>query len=270
MVLIRNPISLTKRVGFYGLFGRKQSMKSSWKNWAIKIATAVVVLALAIFVILILKFNWVAIAALSTTAAVIWAVFHQGILAWLDRPRLEISLFESESPYLRQVTGRDPKTGKPVCVIYPLSIQLKNTGKTLAKNTQPLVTGMGCIIDAKWQTQDNWISAPIHWGLDVPSEVGAEKPTEERDLVPHRPYVFNFGTMRTDYPDLFILNTIIMPGNQKRDYPPGEFCFELTVFAEGADPVKKYFHIEWDGGCTDKFDEVKEKIRIYLKDHPPW
>ncbi len=106
--------------------------------------------------------------------------------------------------------------------------------------------------------------------MDIAAEVGAGQPTEERDLTPHRPYFFNFGIIRTDLPLSFLLNPITMPGDQDIDYSPGEFCFELTVFAERAEPARKYFHIQWDGGCTDNFEEVKTRIRIFARDDPPW
>jgi len=61
-----------------------------------------------------------------------------------------------------------------------------------------------------------------------------------------------------------------MPGGQLPQYLAGEYCFEVTAFAEGADPTKKYVHIQWDGQCTEDFEEVKSKIRVYLNDRPPW
>ena len=233
------------------------------------ILTAIFVgLVLLVSVIYIDQSLWPAIAAIGTIGAVVWAIYSQGILARLNRPILELSPFELESPHLRQVPFYDP-TGKQIDSGYALSIQLKNTGKAIAKNAQRLITNMGRFKHGKWQIQRPWIAAPIRWALDIPAEVGADEPTEEKDLVPHRPYVFNLGILRTNYPDSFVLKTILMPGNQDVKYGPGEFCFELKVFAEGAKPARKYVHIKWDGGCTDDFDDVKKKIKVSLKDHSP-
>jgi hypothetical protein len=214
--------------------------------------------------------NWSALAAIGTISAVIWAIYHQGILAWINRPTLEIvGPYELEPPHLRRVPITDQK-GSEVDISYQLSIQIENTGKAIAKSAQPLVSGMGRLVDEKWEVQANWIAAPIRWALDIAADIGGDLPTEERDLIPHRPYVFNFGSLRADSPSLFLLNTIAMPGNQDRVYKPGEFCFECKVFAEGADPVKKYFHIKWHGGFSREHEDVREIIQVHLEDRPPW
>jgi len=225
--------------------------------------------------------NWRALAAVGTIAAVFWAVYHQGILTWIDRPILKIvEPYEPEPPYLRKVplrfkenrivAGRVVEVEVARVTSYQLSIRIKNIGKTIAKNTSLLVSKMGQFKNGKWDIQPNWIPAPIRWALDVPADVGGAIPTEERNLIPERPYAINLGALRMDYPNSFVLNAIIMPGNQDRMYEPGVFCFECTAFAEGADSATKYVRIEWDGGCSEDFDEVKKRIKVYLEDRAPW
>ena len=70
-------------------------------------------------------------------------------------------------------------------------------------------------------------------------------------------------------PNLFILRTIVMPAGQKKEYDPGEYCFELTLSAEKAKIVKKYIHIQWEGGCTEEYRTVRENIRVYMLSRPP-
>jgi len=245
-------------------------VKSSLTPLASKLAGVLIVLGLVMCVIYVDQSYWPAIAAIGTVGVVIWAIFSETILRRQRRPILKISTFELEPPHLRQVPLRHVRGELADISGYPLSIQLVNTGETLAKSAQPLVTGVGRFEDGKWQTHDNWIPAPIRWALDIPAELGAGEPTQEKDLIPHRPYVFNLGILRTDRPDLFFLNPITMPGNQAVDYSPGEFCFELKVFAEGTEPATKYVHIQWKGGCTVNFNKVKKRIRICLLDNPPW
>lgn len=212
--------------------------------------------------------NWIALAAIGTVLASTWAIFRQGILAWLNKPILNIvGFFEPEPPHLRKVPFY--LNGKPLDITYQLSIEIKNTGQATAKNAALHVSEMRRVEDGKWNIQNNWIAAPIKWALDIAADIGRELPTEERNLVSRRPYISNFGMLRTSKPDLFILRTIIMPAGQKEEYEPGEYCFQLTLSAEGAKPVKKYFHIRWRGGCTEDLKEVKEKIRIYMPRRPP-
>jgi len=237
---------------------------------ALVLGIVLILIALLGFYLFRRLIDWTALAAIGTILAVIWAVFAQGILAWINRPILKIvGPYELDFPHLRRVPLRDQQ-GSQVAISYKISIQLKNTGGKIAKNAQPLISGMGRFMAGKWEPQHNWIAAPIRWDLDLPADIGRATPTEERDLVPHRTYPFSLGAVRTDVADLFILNTTLMPGNQDREYQPGEFCFKCAVHAEGAAPIEKFFHIVWDGGCTADFEEVKKRIKVYLKDHAPW
>jgi hypothetical protein len=249
-------------------------------NW-----TAVAILFAAIILVIGAHFVnqsiWFALTAVGTISAVIWAVYHQGILAWINRPMLEIvGPYEPIPPHIRRVPLRHTRKvliEKETVEVetlgsmsYQLSIQIKNKGKTIARSASVLVSGMGWIEDGKWKRRDDWIAAPIRWALDVPADIGGEIPTEEKDLVPERPYVSNLAALRTDKPESFLLNTIVMPGNQRSDYGPGEYCFKVELFAEGADRAEKYFHIKWTGDCTWDYQEVKKKLVVNLLDSPIW
>ena len=76
---------------------------------------------------------WIVLTAIGTIIAVIWAIFHQGILTHLRRPILEIMSFKQEPPYFRQADEYDRKTRKKMGVGYYINIPLKNRGKTIAK-----------------------------------------------------------------------------------------------------------------------------------------
>lgn len=240
------------------------------KLYSIPLAVIIAAIIIVLGAYLVGESIWNALTAIGTIGAVVLALYLQLFRTRRQRPILEIGLFEPSPPHLRQTPGTNIKTGKVIGTLYPLSIRLENTGRTLAKNAQPLITAMGYTEDGAWKTHPNWIAAPLRWGLDEYAILATGRPTEEKDLVPHRPYFFNLGLLGTDDPRSFRLNPINMPGGQQTLYDPGEFCFELTVFAEAAEPAKKYFNIQWDGECTDNFEEVKKKIRIHLRDRPPW
>ena len=213
--------------------------------------------------------HWTELAAIGTILAVIWAVYAQVILAWMIRPILKIvGPYEPEPPYFRAVPLR--LSGKLVAIKYKLTLQLKNTGGKIANKAQPHISGMARFEAGEWKPQNNWIAAAIRWDLDVPAEIGGELPTEEKNLVPHRPYPFTLGAFRTDAPDIFILNTTLMPGNQLREYPPGKFCFKCEITAEGTKPIEEYYCIEWKAGCTADPERFKAITKVYWQDHPPW
>ena len=245
-------------------------MNLSWTPLAIALAAANLVLALAVIVILIIQANWVGLAAIATLGAVIWAVYHQGILLWLERPRLQIMPFELEPPLFRKASEFHPTTSQRVGSGFYVNVELRNTGETLAKSCQPVVTAMGKFDAGKWQKQENWIPLSLEWILDELSRQAAGKPTEERDLIPHKPYHFNLGCVSTTDPHAFRLLVTINPSAQQTRFLRGQYCFEIKVFAEKVKPCTKYFHVKWVGECTDNLEEVKTKIRVFTENDPPW
>jgi hypothetical protein len=214
------------------------------------------------------------LAAVGTVGAVVFAIHRDWYLTWRRRPILKIrGPYEQTYPYLRRVPLQPREVlmeGERSTISYQLSVRIENTGKVPAQNTSVLISSMGEKRDGMWRIQENWIATPVRWALDVPADIGVGIPAEERNLIPRRPYVFNFGALRADVPDYFLLNTIVMPGNQRNQYERGEYCFEVKAFAEGADVIQKYFHVIWKGKSTWDFEDVKRGIEIYLKDVPPW
>lgn len=245
-------------------------MNASWTPLFIALAAANLVLALAAVVILIIQANWVGLAAIATLGAVIWAVYHQGILTWLERPLLQIMPFELEPPLFQKTSEFHPTTSQRVGSGFYVNVELRNTGETIAKSCQPVVTAMGKFDANKWQKQENWIPLNLVWDLDELSQQVDGKPTEERDLVPHKPYYFNLGCVSTTDPHAFRLLVTFALSAQQTRFLRGQYCFEITVFAERAKPSTKYFHVKWAGECTDSFEEVKTKIRIFSEEHSPW
>ena len=240
-------------------------MKSLWTPLAIIIGAVVLVIGAKC----IGQSIWVVLTAMGTIGVVLWAIFRDSILEFWRRPILQILPSEWEPPYFRPAPLVD-SDNKRVGTSYAITIELENRGETLAKNCQPLLTGAGSKDKGKWQKEDNWLPLSLLWALDEASMQASGKPTEERDLVPHRPYSFNLGAVRTTDPDNLSISVIIYPTGQRTAFPPGEYCFEIKVFAATVKPICKYFYVQWDGKCSENHEEVKKKLRVFAKDVPPW
>lgn len=225
---------------------------------------------------------WSALTAIGTVGAVIWAIFHQGISERLRKPKLIINPYEEDPPYLRPVpTGT---TENPV-TSYILTFKLLNAGEAIAEKAQPLLTRVWSFEKGKWKPQEGWVPVPLRWvfdeiaqqatDLEIPTDKGPAKyksfgkPTEEKDLVQHRPYLFSLGELSTRHPETFELLGLIFSRSQRNSYDAGEYCFEITVFSQRVDPKKKYVRLTWSGGCTGDFEELKKKVRIQLSDIAP-
>lgn len=205
--------------------------------------------------------NWTAVAAVGTLAAVAWAVWHQEFSQYLIRPILNMSFFQTTSPHLVKQVGAsfEKRNSKIVTEEYYglfVTIELTNSGKTVAKDTQPLLTNVWSkdVKTKKWIERENWIAIPLKWVLPLRSF--------ERDLVPNRPYLFTLGSFSERRDGKLLLTYNISPKGQEETVNPGEHCFEVTVYALGTEPIKNYFYITFEdfSGIT----ELK-KTENYIK-----
>jgi hypothetical protein len=219
---------------------------------------------------------WIALSAIGTFSAVVVALHRDFILRWWGRPILEIGPYEmvppyfQEAPQLRKVEVDGLERGTLIGIGLYVNILLMNVGQTLAKNCQPLVTAVGRINDGKWQEVKNWTPLGLEWVLDETAQQATGKPTEERDLIPRKPYFFNLGCASTRHEMHFKLLVTTVPTAQNTMFPPGQYCFEIVVYGERVKPVTKYFHVEWDGMPIKSSGELAQKIRVFAADHPPW
>jgi len=222
----------------------------------------------AVIIVIGAAFNgnlWAALTALGTLGAVGVALYLGIYREHLKRPILEIDFYEKRPPHLRQIPQHVVGNSKPES-LYPISIRIKNVGKTIAKNAQVVINGIWSFENGKWITHPNWIAVPVKWALDEMNP----HPSEAKDLVPYRPYVFNLGVIRTFEPNILELKILISPLNQSIRYEPGNYCFEAMVCAEGIEgPIKKYFYIKWNGGCSIILVEAENSIQVEMKDNPP-
>ena len=156
-------------------------------------------------------FNWTAIAALASALVLVWAVFQQSILRWFDRPILEIPDYEHEPPFFRQAPQVHIISGKEVAKGYYVNLLLINQGKSVANNVQPHLSAIWEFKNGEWRKERNWISVGLRWVFDEQNE----KPTEDKYLVPQRPYRFNLLNLSTSRPDFLELLTIFRTTGQR-------------------------------------------------------
>jgi hypothetical protein len=134
-----------------------------------------------------------------------------------------------------------------------------------------MVTGFAILSADGWKRDTNWIPVPLTWALDeIHSTAGT--PTEDRELVPERPYWFNLGFSGTGHPDLFKILTLVAPTGQVNEFASGVFCFEVQAFSENADPDIRWYRVRWNGGFTGEENEIQlaAKLQIEESKEAPW
>lgn len=220
-----------------------------------------------------------AFAATGTMSAVIWALYHQEIKQFLDRPKLQIDAIKLETPYFR------PEKNSEFDIDYYIYIPLINNGRRSARNCTPIVSSIfKKNPDNKWEEVKNWIPLPLLWAADerewegVIIEGDGQKSNKkfggvERNLVPNRPYFFHLGKFDVgeDLDQLchFELTTFPRLPGQINIYPEGYFCFKVKIIAEEIDPLIKYFYLQWRWDCKPPMTTEPERIIWKIEDNPP-
>lgn len=208
------------------------------------------------------KINWTAVAAVGTLLVVVWATYHQGIREWINRPILEYSWFEANNSHLvRQIGVSFEKIRPKEYDGLFITVQLINTGKKTARDTQPILTKVAKKgKDGNWKLKDNWIPIPLQWVLG--------RGALQRDLVPKRPYLFNLGSFSAAREGKLLITYAMIPKAQPETFEPGEYCFEISTFAVGAETHKKYFYVEFqDFKALPDLSAIK---KVEMEDQPPW
>jgi hypothetical protein len=212
---------------------------------------------------------WISLAAVGTSLAVVVAIFRDTFWRWYRRPILKISPVEATHPHLIRIPEVNRDTGTKSKGYY-VTLSLTNIGKSMAKSGQLLITKKGQHIDNQWRLQKNWLPVQVQWILDEWAMIAGKKPTEERNLIPERPYQFHALGISSNEPDKFWLKTLLMPRHQPDSYPAGTYCFEIAAFAEDAKTVRQYVHVEWEKEEPDHRKEIPDRLKVLLMDDAPW
>jgi hypothetical protein len=200
---------------------------------------------------------WEALTAFGTIGAVIVALFYPIFHEWRVSPSIEISPPDYATGYLRSAQEYGG-----VMPFFFIDLKLKNTGKSMAKSSQPFISAVGEEVQGKWQKLPNWVPTPVYWVLDDWEEKAGGKPTAERDLIPLRPYYFTIGYLTPKYPDTLGLSRTIIATGQSEAFKPGKYCFEVTAYALDAEPITKYFLITWKGQCPAHLRDLPASIEV--------
>jgi hypothetical protein len=184
--------------------------------------------------------------AAATTAAVIWAVFSQGIFAWFRRPQLD---FEAITK------------GPQDCVAVPLTIgtatvhlrfRIKNTGWSLpAHNVQVYAEQLEVEQAGMWDVVDTFPSMNLTWAdLDIGILEWIPSGESRRCNLGHivDPIERNRRPQDLDserHPSLlgpnvsFTFATIRRPNHKGYIVGPGTYRLSVSVSAENALPVRR-------------------------------
>jgi len=238
--------------------------------YAIVIAALIIAVGLLISVRLSPKEIWAALAAIGTICVVCYAVYREEYLIIRRRPVLNISFFESTPPHIIEIPEVNQETEEKSKGYY-VTLKITNIGKSIAGKTQIMITAKGqYFYEDGWKTQDDWIPVSIRWILDEWTQRVEGKPTEERDLIPERPYFLHILGISSHISSAFRIYPIIIPRHQSDKYVPGIYCFEITAFALGIRTVKKYIYVEWKDSDIETSMTIPERLIVNIKDSPPW
>ena len=106
----------------------------------------------------------------------------------VQRPKLEFA-----SHLVRRTTEVDNTRGVELGPAWYVNGIVQNTGGSMARTVQLVLTAAAQRQpDSRWRPHDDWIPLGLRWSLD---EINAVRgtPTEDRYLVPNRPYMFDLG-----------------------------------------------------------------------------
>jgi hypothetical protein len=196
------------------------------------------------------------------------------------RPRLQLGPFKREPPFFREsplmsekLTAGGQMRWIRIGTGYYVNIQLTNAGPGVVRECQPMVTACGKRSESGgWTRTVNWVPIGLQWVLDEAATQATGAPTEERDLIPQRPYLVNLGTVGTTDPNCFHLLLVIKSFGQESHFQPGEHCFEVTVYSENADPVRRWYRVLLRGALSPHptMEEALQKLQIEQLDRAPW
>lgn len=208
---------------------------------------------------------WRALAAIGTISAVVVALFYPSLSEWYQRPILEMHSPKYSNEYIRW--GQQVGGGNFFCYV---DIEVQNKGKTVADKCQPFLTAVAEKKQDQWQIEPNWVPIGLKWILGHSYMGSNRRATEEKNLVPNRPYIFSLGSVREGRDTTFALAYYLCPTGQRDKFIPGEYCFEITVFAANTKMVKKYYYISWRGGFSSDAKDFKKHLVIDVSNQSPF
>jgi hypothetical protein len=177
------------------------------------------------------------------------------------KPKLELP-----SMCVRRTTEIDNLRRAELGPAWYVNCTVRNIGGSIANHVQPILTASGeRLPDRRWRLFPDWIPLGLRWCLD---EINAVQgvPTQDRYLVPNRPYMFDLGRLSTYLPEAkFDLCTLVKPMAQANDFGEGQYCFEVTVYSENATPTSAWYLVD-----VDRDPRASNPLRVEQLKTAPW
>jgi len=177
------------------------------------------------------------------------------------RPRLELC-----SMCVRKTTEVDNRRSVELGPAWYINCTVKNVGGSMANHVQPILTAAGEELpDGRWREFSDWIPLGLRWCLDELNVVQGV-PTQDRYLVPNRPYMFDLGKLSTYLAEArFDLLTLVKPMAQANDFGSGVYCFEVTAYSENAAPSRDWYRVE-----VDRDPHASSPLKVAQLGAAPW
>lgn len=167
---------------------------------------------------------------------------------------------------LRSTTEFNNVTRTTLGQAWYINSTITNVGGGIANHVQPVLTNAAeRLPDKRWRRFPDWMALGLRWCLDEINGVQGT-PTQDRHLVPHRPYEFDLGKLSTYLPSAkFQLCSLILPAAQPNEFGAGEYCFEITAYSANASPVSAWYLV-----TVDRDIHAPNPLRVEQLKSAPW
>jgi len=173
---------------------------------------------------------------IAALVALVTVLYFEILKPLLKRPKLEIYYDNNDSRCRRLSPSKPPEMSS-----YFIRLKIVNTGDEPAERCLGrLVT----IADKNRVPRTDWDISSIAWpGQQIPEPIY---------LSPKGDYSFLDVAQVVEGESTFGLRVDSTPHAIKLNYEPGEYYFQIVVYAQKAAPVEQWFWVNWNGEF-DKF-----------------
>jgi hypothetical protein len=157
-----------------------------------------------------------------------------------ERPKLEI-YYDNADPRCRRFSPAPAGSQSS----YFIRLRVANNGNAPA---QGCIGRLVAIANENLTLRDDWDISGLTWSMQsMPQPIY---------LSPKGDYFFLDVASTRENEHVFRLRVDPTPRAIKLEYEPGQYYFQIVVYAEKADPVEQWFRVNWQGEF-DKFSMEK-------------
>jgi hypothetical protein len=154
-----------------------------------------------------------------------------------DRPKLTIE-YDNADPQCHRLAAQGPVGGKPS---YFIRLKIVNTGNAPAKEC---VGRLAAIANEDGTFRSDWDISSLIWT--------AQETPQPKYLSAKGDYSFLDVVWTVQGERIFRIRTDSTPRAIKLEYEPGQYYFQIKVYAEKAEPIEQWFRVNWYG----EFDKL--------------